>query len=62
MGGEEVDTNVANLETPSESHELARVKLCAAQKSIKRHNDLHIRERQYNVWDLFTGAVMRYRN
>lgn len=53
-GGEgEVSTYVANLEKMlRESHELARAKLRAAQKSMKRDYDLHIRERQYKVGDL----------
>lgn len=48
-GGGEVDTNVANLEKSlSKYYEMAKLKLRAAQKSIKRHYDLHNRERQYN--------------
>lgn len=35
-----------------ESHELARAKLRAAQKSIKRDYDLHIRKGRYKVGDL----------
>ena len=44
---------VAGLEkTLQEAHEVAREKLPAAQKSLKRDYDLHIRTKKYNVGDL----------
>lgn len=48
-----MDTYEANFEKSlKKSHELARAKLRAAQKSMKRDYDLHICERQYKVGDL----------
>ena len=53
-GGEgDSDAYVAGLErTLQVAHEVAREKLRAAQKSMKRDYDLHMRSREYKVGDL----------
>ena len=38
--------------TLQEAHEVAREKLSAAQKSMKRDYDLHMRTQKYKVGDL----------
>ena len=44
---------VAGLEkTIQEAHKVAREKVCAAQKSIKRDYDIHMRTKKYKVGDL----------
>ena len=44
---------MAGLEkTLQEAHEVAQEKVRAAQKSIKRDYDLHIRTKKYKVGDL----------
>lgn len=53
MGGGVVDKYVSGLEGSLRlSHEVAREKLCAAQKLMKRDYDLHLHERKYKVRDL----------
>ena len=53
MGEGDSDAYVAGLEkTLQVAHEVAREKLRAPQKSMKRDYDLHMRSREYKVGDL----------